>query len=113
MGAISSALKSAVDALDKSMREIGKSINSSEIEDIVKTHCAIGAASAVTSAALPGAGAVIATGVAISSLIAMYVRLSSSLGIKAEKGLFRAIASAIVADVGEYVAGSLGLSFAL
>ena len=112
MGATSSILKSSIIELNNELRKIGKQINVSEIEDIVTLHAGIGAATAV-GAMLPGAGPVIASGVAVTSIVTMYVRLSKAMQIKLGEGTLKAIASAVVADVGSTVLGSLALSFAL
>jgi len=112
MAGISSLLKSAIHALDDTMRSLGKEVNIQDLEAIVKEHCAIGAASGVAAAVLPGAGPTVAYGVSLTSIITMYVRLSSALGVKLGKNVIKALASAVVADVSAAVLGSLAISTA-
>ena len=113
MGGAGSLLKSMIYSLDDNMRSIGRSIDVDHMEDIVKVHCGIGAASGVAAAALPGAGALVATSVAAGSVVTMYTRLAKALGVKLNEGLIRAVASAVVADVSASVLGNIAISAAL
>lgn len=112
MGATSSILKTAINALKDELRKTGKQINADEIEEIVMLHAGIGAAAGV-GGMLPGAGPVLATGANVVSVVTMYVRLSKAIGITLEEGVLKAIASAVVADISSAIVGSLALSTVL
>ena len=100
-------LKIAVRQLNDTIHQIGRKVNAEEIGDIVMSHAMVAAASAAASGILPGAGSLIATGIAVTSTVAMYGRLAHAMGVKLNNGLIRAVASAVVADVGASVAASL------
>jgi len=110
MGAIGSYMKIAVNELEKVMREVGKEANANEIADIVQHHAITGAVAGVGSAFLPGAGAVVSTAAAATSILAMYVRLSKSLGVTFKEGSLKALASGIVADLSASVVTNLALA---
>ena len=100
-------LKVTIYELNQNIRQIGREVNAEEIADIVMGHATATAISAAASGALPGAGSVIAMGIAVTSTVSMYGRLAKAMGVKLSNGLIRAVASAVVADVGASVAASL------
>ncbi|MBR2459726.1 MAG: hypothetical protein IKB34_00635 [Clostridia bacterium] len=113
MGAIGEYMKIAFDELERIMKDVGKEIRTDDLWEIVKQHAIAGAVSGVGAAALPGVGAVIATGAAVTSTVAMYVRLSKVLGVSFKEGALRALASVLIADLSSYVVTTLTLSAAL
>ena len=113
MGAIGAYMKLAADELERVMRDLGKDVRSEDIGEIVKQHAFAGAVSGIGAATLPGAGAVIASGAAITSIVAMYVRLSKALGVTFKEGKLKALASGIVADLSAAVVTQLVLAAAI
>ena len=93
--------------------ELRSEVNSHELEEIVITH-AIGAAiAAMASGWIPGAGSAVAFGIGVTFVCSMYVRLANAMGITLGKGLIRAIASAVVADLAAYIATLLAVAAAV
>ena len=107
MGAIGGFMKIAVKELERAMGNLGRDVNSSSIGDIVKQHTIAGTTAAVAAGILPGAGALIATGIASTSTLAMYVRLAKELGVTFKDGALRALASGLVADLSAVVVTNL------
>ena len=95
-----SMLALAIRALcDTVNSELRNEVHSHELEEIVIAH-AIGAAiAAMASGWIPGAGSAVAFGIGVTFVCSMYVRLANAMGITLGKGLIRAIASAVVADL--------------
>ena len=90
------ALRALCDTVNSELRN---EVHSHELEEIVITH-AIGAAiAAMASGWIPGAGSAVAFGIGVTFVCSMYVRLANAMGITLGKGLIRAIASAVVADL--------------
>jgi len=105
-------MKLAFDELDRSMKELGKDVNAEQLGEIVKQHAFTGALSGA-GAALPGAGAIIATGAAATSILAMYVRIAKALGVTFEDGALKALASGVVADLSATVITNVALAAAV
>lgn len=103
----------AITELNNTMTKMGRDIDAENIAEIVIEHALIGAASGAAAAIVPGAGALIATGVAGSAVLAMYVRLSKELGITFGDGILKALASGLVADLSATVLANLGLAAAV
>lgn len=113
MGAVSSQLKIALHALDRAMEDIGKEVNTEEIASIVKQQAIATSVSGGASGMLPGAGPLVAMGVAAGSILTMYVRLSKALGITFKEGTLRALASGVIADISSTILVNLALSAAI
>ena len=92
-------MKQAVYALNDGMKQLGREIDIDEIAGIVQSHAVATSLSAAASGFIPGAGGVVAMGIACTSTITMYGRLAHAMGVRLNNGLIRAIASAVVADL--------------
>lgn len=100
----SGMMKQAIYSLNESMKQVGHELNAEEIAQIVESHALTTALSAAASGAIPGAGGVIAMGIACTSTIAMYGRLAKEMGVRLNHGLIRTLASAVLADLAASVA---------
>ncbi len=69
----------------------------------IMRHALAAAASAAASALLPDAGALIATGVGVGFVIAMYVDVCKIFGISLKKNVLKSVASVIVAETAAYL----------
>lgn len=104
----------------RSLEQVQKNyIREENLEAVANTiqGCAIAAAIAgVGSGWLPGAGAVVATGVWIAAIWGMYVKINNDLGIKIKGNVLKSLASAfltnIIASAGSFLVALL-LGFAL
>ena len=89
--------------------------NAEEIEQIIIGHSVGAAAAAVASGWIPGAGGVVATGIALGFTVSMYYRICSHSNIKVSKNILKAIASVAVAEIAAYlgviIAAELALTF--
>lgn len=101
-------MKQAIIALNDSMKQLGREVNVAEIADIVQQHAIATSAAAVASGAIPGAGGVVALGIASASTATMYGRLGAAMGVRLHNGVLKAVASAVIADL----AGALAVSVA-
>lgn len=106
-------LKQAIYSLDDGMKELGRELNINSIAEIVQEHAILTAASAAASGSIPGAGGVIALGIACTSTATMYGRLANAIGVRLNNGLIRALASAVTADLSAAIASNLVVSAAL
>ena len=106
-------MKQAVYALNDGMKQLGREIDIDEIAGIVQSHAVATSLSAAASGFIPGAGGVVAMGIACTSTITMYGRLAHAMGVRLNNGLIRAIASAVVADLAAAVAATLAASAAI
>lgn len=79
--------------------------NAEEIEQIIISHSLAAAAFAVAAGWIPGAGGVIATGIALGFTISMYIRICSHSKISLTKNILKAIASVVIAEIAAYFAG--------
>ena len=73
-------MKQAVISLNEAMREVGREVNAEEVVNIVEQHAIATAVSAAASGAIPGAGGLVALGIACTSTITMYGRLANVMG---------------------------------
>lgn len=108
-GMLKSAMRGACDQL----KVVGHEVKVSDLENIVTTHAASAAVAAMASGWLPGVGSTVATAACLGFVVAMYVRLAASMGITMSKGLIRAVASAVVADIAAYLLTVLGVAAAV
>ena len=98
------AVKSVMeDALDGCAVQI----DSKELQKIVLQHSVVAAMSAGVAGSFPGVGAVVATGISGTAILAMYVRLAKALGVTFKKGALKALASGIVADLSATIVTNL------
>ena len=74
------------------------------LERIIINHSLAAAAAAVAAGWIPGAGGVIATGIAMGFTISMYVRICNYSKITLKKNALKAIASVVVAEIAAYLA---------
>ena len=98
---------------DTAKSELRKEVNSYELEDIISTHAIGAAVAAMASGWIPGTGSVVAFGIGVTFVCSMYVRLANAMGITLGKGLIRAVASAVVADLAAYIATLLTVAAAV
>lgn len=106
-------MKEAIYGLNETMKSVGREVNSNNIAEIVSQHALATAAAAAASGVIPGAGGVIAFGLAIASTTTMYGRLAAEMGVTLKKGVIKALASAVVADIAGAVAVSLAATAAV
>ena len=106
--AASNALKQYYDS-----GECAKSFDSQELADIVITYAAAAGISAMAAGVLPVVGSVIASGIAVGAIWAMYVHIGKFLHIKIGRDLWKAIASAVLANLVTQLAGVLVLELAV
>lgn len=115
MSATACYLKMAIRAASDQLKEMGREVNVSDLESIVMTHACSAAISAAVAGSVTGVGALVATGVGLGFVVAMYIRLGAAMGITFSKGLIRAVASAILAELAAEVAvilaGAAAISF--
>ena len=110
-----SILTKAVWDLAKEYRkkDASKRVDVDKIVEIVQKHSLGAAASGLGSGWLPGAGSLIAAGVAAGFVWSMYYRINQELGIQTSKNLLKTIASAVLVNIGQYVAVLISASIAL
>lgn len=107
-------LKRAIEALcDVAKNELSNEVHPKELEDIIFLHATGAAIAAMASGWFPGAGSVVAFGIGVTFVGSMYIRLGNTMGITFGKGLIRAVASAVVADLAAYIATLLTVSAAV
>ncbi|MBR5288320.1 MAG: hypothetical protein IKU34_06990 [Clostridia bacterium] len=107
-------LKMAIRGLCELARhELQKEVDPERLEEIIMLHAIGAAVSAMASGWIPGAGGVVAMGIGVTFVCSMYIRLGNVLGITFSKGMIRAVASAVVADLASYVATLLAISAAV
>ena len=106
-------MKQAVISLNEAMREAGREVNAEEVVNIVEQHAIATAVSAAASGAIPGAGGLVALGIACTSTITMYGRLANVMGVRLNNGLIKAVASAVVADLAASVAATIAATAAI
>lgn len=87
--------------------------DSKELADIVVGHSAAAGVSAMAAGVLPGVGSIIASGIAVGAIWTMYVRIGMYLHLTISKDLWKAIASAVVANIVTQLAGVLVLELAV
>ncbi len=100
-------LKAAIFSLNESMKKYGREINAEEIAGIIEGHAVTTALSAAASGVLPGVGSSIALGIACTSTVIMYGRLANAMGVTLSKGIIKALASAVGADLSAFIATSV------
>ena len=107
----SGLLIAAVYALKEYMSSgaYAENFDSRELADIVVGHAAAAGVSAMAAGALPGVGSIIASGLAVGAIWTMYVRIGKCLNLKISKDLWKAIASAVLANIVTQLAGVLAL----
>ena len=86
-----------------------ENFDSRELADIVVGHAAAAGVSAMAAGALPGVGSIIASGLAVGAIWTMYMRIGKCLNLKIIRDLWKAIASAVLANVVTQLAGVLAL----
>lgn len=86
-----------------------ENFDSKELADIVIVHAAAAGISAMAAGALPGVGSIIASGLAVGAIWTMYAHIGKYLHLKISKDLWKAIASAVLANVVTQLAGVLAL----
>lgn len=77
------------------------------IERIVVTHSLAAAAAAVASGWIPGAGGVIATGIAMGFTLTMYINICKACNFTLHKNILKSIASVAIAEIVAYLAVAL------
>lgn len=87
--------------------------DSKELADIVVGHSAAAGVAAMAAGVLPGVGSIIASGIAVGAIWTMYVRIGMYLELTISKDLWKAIASAVVANIVTQLAGVLVLELAV
>lgn len=87
--------------------------DSDELADIVIGHAAAAGVSAMAAGILPGVGAIIASGIAVGAIWTMYVRIGKCLHLSLSKDLWKAVASAVLANIVTQLAGVLALELAV
>ena len=106
-------MKAAMIGLNETMKSVGREVNSEKIANIVSQHAVATAAAAGASGAIPGAGGLVAFGLASASTATMYGRLAAEMGVTLKKGVIKALASAVVADIAGGVVVSLAATAAV
>ena len=79
------------------------------IRNNVIGHAAASAASAIAAGFLPGAGALVAFGISVGAIWAMYIKICSLCGISFKKDLLKALASAVLSNIVTQLAGIIVL----
>lgn len=87
--------------------------DSKELADIVVGHSAAAGVAAMAAGVLPGVGSIIASGIAVGAIWTMYVRIGMYLELTISKDLWKAIASAVAANIVTQLAGVLVLELAV
>ena len=106
-------MKIALRQLDQSMKNLGREVDVNNLGDIVQQHAITSALACAGSSILPGAGALIATSIATTSILAMYVRLAKEIGVTFKEGALKALASGVVADLSATIITNIVLVAAL
>jgi uncharacterized protein (DUF58 family) len=106
MSATACYLKMAIRAASDQLKEMGREVNVSDLESIVMTHACSAAVSAVAAGSMTGIGSTIATTINLGFVVAMYIRLGAAMGIGFDKGMIRALASAVLAEIAAVLAFS-------
>lgn len=106
-------MKQAIDCLNESMRRLGREVDANGIANIVQGHAIATAGAAMASGTIPGAGGVVALGIATASTATMYGRLAKEIGVRLHNGVLKAVASAVIADLAAAVAVSLAATAAV
>ena len=113
-------LAHAAKLLTDKLRDAGQDAIASTVpEDLAErinknviAHAAASSVAAIAAGLLPGAGALIAGGVAIGAIWAMYIKICKLCGIPFGKNLLKAVASAILANVATGIAGLFAIEIA-
>lgn len=87
--------------------------DSKELADIVVGHAAAAGLAAMAAGVLPGLGSLIATGIAVGAIWTMYVQIGKYLNLSISQDLWKAIASAVAANIVTQLAGILVLELAV
>ena len=115
MSATACYLKMAIRAASDQLKTLGREVNVSDLESIVMTHACSAAVAAVAAGSMTGVGSAIATTINLGCGVAMYIRLGAAMGIGFDKGMIRALASAVLAEIAAEVAvilvGAAAISF--
>lgn len=90
-----------------------ENFDSKELADIVVKHSAAAGVAAMAAGVLPGVGCIIASGIAVGAIWTMYVRIGNYLHLTLGKDLWKAIASAVLANIVTQLAGVLVLELAV
>jgi hypothetical protein len=83
---------------------------SKDIADIVTSHSAGAAASALASGWIPGAGAGIATTISAGFIWSMYARINSTCQIPFSENVMKSLASGLATNLVSYILGGLAMS---
>ena len=110
MPAGTAMLKPLLKNIQMQLKDMGRDVDVDDLETIVLTHACSAAVAAAASGWIPGAGGAVAMAVGSGFVIAMYVRLGAALGVHWNKGMIKAIVSAVAADVAAFLATTLGVS---
>ena len=94
-------------------REYKKNFNAQELADLVVTHAAAAGVAAMAAGILPGAGTLVATGIAVGAIWTMYYRIARYLELNLAKEAWKAIASAVLSNIITQLAGVLVLEIAI
>lgn len=76
-----------------------EALDSKDIVKIVITHSAAAAVAGMGAGVLPGAGVIVATGIATGAVWAMYVRIAKYLRLKIDKHVWKVIVSAVLSNL--------------
>lgn len=108
-------LKEAAYALKiyMSNKTYAEHFDSEKLADIVVNHAAAAGVSAMATGVLPGVGSIIASAIAVGAIWTMYVRIGKYLHLTLSKDLWKAIASAVLANIVTQLAGVLALELAI
>lgn len=82
-----------------------------DIKNIVLQHCAVAAISGMAVGVLPGAGEVVAMGIASASMLALITRLILILKISIEGAVLRFLAINLVTQIVGFFAGIFAVAF--
>ncbi len=93
--------------------EYKKNFNAQELADLVVTHAAAAGVAAMAAGILPGAGTLVATGIAVGAIWTMYYRIARYLELNLAKEAWKAIASAVLSNIITQLAGVLVLEIAI
>ena len=90
-----------------------ENFDSRELADIVVVHSAAAGVAAMAAGVLPGVGSIIASGIAVGAIWSMYVMIGKYLHLTLGKDLWKAIGSAVIANIVTQLAGVLVLELAV
>ena len=112
--ALDKAARNLADAMMTNYRKLHpdnpKIVSTDKLMDTVTNHALAAAAAGMGVSALPMAGSLMASGAMVTFIWSMYLRINECLGLKFSKVAVKTICSALVTNLGQYIASSLGIS---